>query len=143
MNKILILIIAVATITSCSKNDDDDSTMNEIVGEWKLTKAEFYGKNSSGNIELFSIDYSNENITYNFNLNNELIVSGGENVGYNNGEYDYVFEEDYLSGFPSEGETKMLLVKINTAKWTYDFTNGTMKLGRSYLDGSDLYFERK
>lgn len=131
----------IASLTSCS--NDDVLMTDPIIGEWNLTSVEYYGENSDGMIELFSIDYSDENIVYNFNSNSQLIVSGEDHIGFENGAYTYIFEEDYLSGFPNEGETKMLLVKVNGFKWTYEFTNGTMQLGNSYVDGPNLYFERK
>lgn len=130
--------MTIATLSSCSK--DDDSSNNQIVGEWKLTKSEVYGINSNQEYELFSTDHSSENIIYNFQSNGTLMVSGGENTGYPNGEYEYFFGEDYLGG---SNDPKVLLVKINNSKWTYNLTNGEMKLGQSYVDGVDLIFERK
>ena len=140
MKKLFILIISIATFSSCS---NDDTSTNEIVGEWQLIKAETYGVNSNGDMELFTTDYSQDNIIYNFSSSNELSVSGGDDFNYPDGTYDYIFGEDYLSGAPSEGESKTLLVKIYDSKWTYELENGIMILGRSYVDGSNLYFRRK
>ena len=140
MKKLFILLMSIAIFSSCS---NDDGSTNEIVGEWQLIKVETYGVNSNGDMELFSVDCSQENIIYNFHSNNELLISGGDNLGYANGTYDYIFEEDYLSGFPSENESKTLLVKINGSKWTYELENGIMILGQMYVDGSNLYFKRK
>jgi hypothetical protein len=136
MKKNLILILAIINLSSCSKDDQPSTT--PIVGEWQLMEARIL--NSSGHP---SIDYSNENIIYSFQSNGKLLVTGSQNIGYPNGEYQYLFGEDYLSGAPSPEESKMLLVKIDNLKWTYNLTNGKMILGRSYVDGSDLYFERK
>lgn len=137
MKKILFLIMIIVAISSCSKGDDSSS--NQIIGEWKLIEAKFYGL-EGGNSSESSIDYSNENIIYDFQSNGTLTVSGGENVGYSNGEYEYFFGEDHLGGM---NDPEILLVKINESKWTYDLTNGKMTLGQSYVDGSDLVFERK
>ena len=136
MKKFLILILTITTLSSCSK--DDDNSTNQIVGEWKLIKAQFYG---FGGQE--SIDYLDEEIIYYFQSNGILIVDGGQNAGYPNGEYEYSFGEDYISGAPTENETKILLVKINNSKWTYNMINGEMKLGQSYVDGPDLIFIKK
>ena len=52
----------------------------------------------------------------------------------------FFFGEDHLGG---SSDPKVLLVKINSTKWTYDLTNGIMILGLSYVDGPNLIFERK
>ena len=137
MKKILILIVAIVTMSSCS-NDDDFST-KQIVAEWKLMEAKFYGL-QGGNSSEGSIDYSDKNIIYNFHSDGTLTVSGGENAGYSNGEYEYFFGEDHLGGI---NDPKTLLVKINESKWSYDLRNGKMTLGKSHVDGPNLVFERK
>jgi hypothetical protein len=142
MKNILILMMAIVVLSSCSKDNDDDAT-NQIVGKWKLVKIEYYKRDANTNGSLQSTDYSVKNIIYDFRLNNKLIISGEDNMDSENRVSDYVFEKDYLSGFPSEGESKMFLVKIDGSKWTYSLTNGIMKLGQSYIDGSDLYFEKE
>jgi hypothetical protein len=136
MKKNLILILAIITLSSCSK--DDNPSTKQIVGEWKLMEARILNFSTNP-----TIDYSNENIIYNFQSNGKLLVTGSQNIGDPNGEYEYLFGNDYLSGAPSSGESKILLVKINNSKWTYNLTNGKMILGQSYVDGPDLYFERK
>jgi len=138
MKKIVILILTIATFSSCS--NDDDSLSNQITAEWKLIEAKFYVP-EGGNPSEGSIDYSNENIIYDFQSNGTLTVSGGDNAGYYNGNYEYFFGEDYLGG--GTNEPKILLVTIDQSKWTYDLTNGKMTLGLSHVDGPDLVFERK
>ncbi len=129
--------MTIAVISSCS--NDDDSSNNQIIGEWKLIEAKFYGL-EGGNSSEGSIDYSDKNIIYNFQLNGTLTVSGEENAGYPDGTYEYFFGEDHLGGM---NDPEILLVKINESKWTYDLTNGKMTLGQSYVDGPDLILERK
>jgi len=135
MKKIIILIISIGIFSSCS-NDDDNSMNNEIIGEWKLMEAQIFNFGGQS-----STDYSNENIIYNFQSSGILKVTGGQNAGYPEGEYEYFFGEDYLGGGTTD--PKVLLVKINDSKWTYNLTNGKMKLGKSYVDGPDLILERK
>ena len=134
MKKILIIILGIAFLSSCSNNDDTQN--NQIIGEWKLIEAQIFGFGGQS-----STDYSNENIIYYFQSNGILKVTGGQNVGYPSGEYDYFFGEDYLGGGTTD--PKILLVKINESKWTYNLTNGKMTIGKSYVDGTDLIFERK
>lgn len=134
MKRILILIIAITTLLSCSK--DDDSTTDQIVGEWRLLRTTccfFEGGKTT--------DYSDENIIYNFKSNGILIVTGGQNVEYPIGEYKYFFGKDNLGG--DTNEPKTLLVKIDNNKWTYNLIEGIMTLGMSYVDGPNLQFERK
>ena len=134
MKKNLILILVIIILSSCSK--DDKSSSIPIVGEWKLMETRIL--DFSGNP---TIDYSSENIIYSFQSNGKLLVTGSQNIGYPNGEYEYLFGEDYLSGAPSSEESKIFLVKIDNLKWIYNLSNGKMILGQSYVDGPDLYFE--
>lgn len=137
MKKIIFLITTIVVLTSCSNNDD---ISNQITGKWRLVEAKFYGL-ESGNSSESSIDYSKDNIIYSFQASGNLVVFGnGENAGYPNSEYEYFFGKDHLSG---GNDPEILLVKINKSKWTYDLTNGKMTLGKSYVDGPDLVFERK
>lgn len=135
MKKITPLILIGILVFSCS---NDDGITAQIVGSWKLTEARFYGL-QGGDSSEGSINYTNENIIYNFQTNGILIVSGGDNAGHKNGEYEYFFGEDHLG---SSNDPKSLLVNINNSKWTYNLTNGKMTLGKSYVDGPDLVFDK-
>jgi len=136
MKNLIFLVFLTATLLACS--DDDHNDNGPILGEWKLMEATFYTIENDAFTES-SIDYSNENIIYNFQSNGILEVSGGQNVGYDDGEYDYFFDEDYLG---SSNNPKVLLVKIDNSKWTYDLTNNLMTLSQSYVDGPTLIFEK-
>lgn len=133
--------MTIVLLSSCT--NDDETPTNQILDKWKLVKVESYKLNPNNNTSLQTIDYSDKNITYDFRSNNKLIITSDQNIDNKNRESDYIFEKDYLSGYPSEGESKILLVKIDGSKWTYSLTNGIMMLGQSYVDGADLYFERK
>jgi len=82
-------------------------------------------------------------VIYNFQKNNLLKVSGGENFGYSNGEYPYEFKKDYLSGFPSPEDTKINLVIINDSKWVFNFSGSQITLSKAYVDGPTLILEKK
>jgi len=134
MKRILLFLMIILTL-GCSKNDD--STLdNEIIGNWKLMRAEFYGFEGEN-----LINYSNKDITYSFKSNGTLKVIGEENAGYPSGEYKYFFGKDYLGG--NTNDPKILLVKINTSKWIYNFKDGEMILGQSYVDGPNLVFKKE
>ncbi|RUA12898.1 MAG: hypothetical protein DSY82_00055 [Flavobacteriia bacterium] len=134
MKKILIIILGIAFLSGCS--NDDDALNDQIIGKWKLIEVEFYGFGGQG-----STDYSHENIIYDFQPNGILKVTGGQNEGYSSGEYNYFFGLDYLGGGMTD--PKVLLVRIEDSKWTYNLNKGIMRLGQSYLDGPVLIFERK
>lgn len=139
MKTTLMLLITLLLVTlGCTKQETETKEQQALNGTWKLIEARIINFSTNP-----TIDYSNKNIVYNFQANGILLVTGGDNAGYPNGEYEYVFGKDYLGGAPSPGEEKILLVKINDSKWTYDLTNRKMTLGKSYVDGADLIFERK
>jgi len=136
MKKITTLLAMILLFINCSKNDEE--TSNPVIGEWKLIKVE---QNDGANNILIT-DYISQNIIYKFETNSNLNININ-NVAYNSGNYNYEYKNDFLSGLPSSGETKILLVVINNQKWTYELINGKMKLGQSYVDGPDLYLEKK
>lgn len=131
MKRILLLLFNVFLISSCLKEVD---ISNQIIGNWKLTEVKSYGFGGES-----TIDYSDKNIIYNFKANGILVVSGGDNAGFMNGEYEYFFGEDHLG---SNTDPKVLLVKINNLKWAYHLTNKKMTLSQAYVDGASLIFER-
>lgn len=132
MKKIILLSIIGLFIFGCSDNEIDS---NQVIGKWKLMKAEF-NFSSKGKT---TIDFSSKSITYNFKPNEKLTISGKGNSIHNEGEYDYFFGEDYLS---TKTDPKVLLVKIKDTKWTYTPKGENMILGRSYIDGPNLIFKK-
>ncbi|MTH15494.1 hypothetical protein [Flavobacterium sp. LC2016-01] len=139
MKKILPIIFILLAFSSCS---DDDDNHNPVIGNWKLVRAQTLQFGTASNpIPHESItDYSEKNIIYTFDAGSNLTISeDGKKEQY---KYEYKF--DYLSGSPSANETKTQLVIIDGSKWTYRVSNqGEMILGKSYVDGSDLYFVRQ
>lgn len=136
MKKIVIIILAIMSISSCSS--DTNSSNTEIVGQWQLKQINYYGL-EGGNSSQSTVDYSDQNIIYNFKVNGVVTISG-ENPGIIEGDYDYSYGEDYLGG---STDPKILLVKIDNIKYTYSLKNGEMTLGKSYVDGPDFVFVKK
>jgi len=134
MKRILIILLTITSLASCSKSDDSVKN-DQIFGEWKLNRADLHGFQGTK-----TFDYSNDNIIYNFRSNGILKVTGGENLGYPSGEYNYYFGKDYL-GDDTNG-SKTLLVNIESSKWIYNFIDGEMVLVQSYNDGPNLIFKR-
>lgn len=142
MKGFIFLITILITLCSCERNDIEINN-SSIIGEWKLVQREQYGINSEGHYELFTTDYRSENVIYNFQKNNLLKISGGEKIGYSNGEFPYEFKKDYLSGFPSAEETKINLVVLHGSKWAFNSSGSQITLDNSHVDGAKLTFEKK
>lgn len=134
--KNLFVILFMFTVFSACSNDDNlkSCETGKIVGKWKLIKVEYPFPPSTHQYD--------KSIIYNFRVDGKLIVTGGENAGYSNGEYNYIFKKDYFSEFPPEEGPKVWFVEINGSKWTYKCEDGLMVLGQSYVDGPDLFFQR-
>jgi hypothetical protein len=141
MKRFIFLFSIIITICSCERNEIEINN-TRIIGEWKLVQIDQYVMNPSG-AKLSTIDYSSKNVIYNFQKNNLLNVSGGENFGYSNGEYPYEFKKDYLSGFPSPEDNKINLVIINDSKWVFNFSGSQITLSKAYVDGPTLILEKK
>jgi hypothetical protein len=133
MKKIILLILTVGILSSCS-NYDDNLNNDANIGEWKLIEGRI---NFSPSPEP-PIDYSKENIIYNFQANGILLVSGGDNIGIPNGEYEYVFGEDYLGG-----QEKIPIIEIEGSKWVHTMENEQMTLTTNFMDGPTLLFEKE
>lgn len=80
---------------------------------------------------------------YSFQTNNLLKISGGENIGYSNGEFSYEFKKGYLSDFPMGEDSKLDLVIMHSTKWVFNYSKSQMTLNNSYIDGPTLTFEKK
>lgn len=142
MKKNFFIWLLLVIVSSCSnddnnsQNDDGNAVDDLLIGEWKLMAATQFGQTET------ITDYSNENITYTFKEDGIVSVEGGTNLGYEIGDYTYIFEEDFVSGAPEPNEPKILLIKIEGTKWIFSETDDGMTMGTSYLDGTDLIFER-
>ncbi|WP_431242402.1 hypothetical protein ACQ9BO_21500 [Flavobacterium sp. P21] len=138
MKKILPIIFILLAFTSCS---DDDDNGNPMIGSWKLVKTRNYVFATADDPNKETItDYSDKNIVYTFDgMSNLTISMDGQKE-----EHQYEYKLDYLSGGPSVGESKIQLVIIDGSKWTYSASSqGEMILGKSYVDGSDLFFVKQ
>jgi hypothetical protein len=130
--KRLFLLIAISLIVfGCS----DDNKTNQIVGQWKLIFRHSNPRSS------YVSDESAKNIVYDFKSNGVLIVTGNQSAPHTDGQHNYFFGEDILGGLPSD--PRILLVKIDGGKWTYNLSGGQMVLSQGYLDGETITFVRK
>lgn len=131
--------ILVQDYTDCIEGELDIITnSDQILGEWKLTRSRVLW------VDYRNWDFSNENIIYNFKPDGILVVTENGGIGgFEKGEYSYEFKKDYLSNSAYSNEPMVWLVKISNSKWTYKSQNDLMVIGQSYVDGTDLCFERK
>lgn len=128
-NLFFVAILFILTIGYYGCSDDYEST--NVVGKWKLEKAEtvFY------NPQLYN--YSQNNIIYEFKSNGILIISSDidDYIGDMPGEYTY----DSVSA-KNENEPNTLI--FNDSSWWYSISEKEMILDNSPLDGPILYFVR-
>lgn len=117
-------------VTAKEGADDD------IIGKWKLVKAETIKLAYGISIE----DYSCNNIIYHFQEDDSLVISGiSEGMpGHENGEYSFEFNDAKLY----EGIEEEYTVKIEDMSIACSIQDNHMVLNNSFLDGDILYFVR-
>lgn len=130
-----IIILFSTLFFGCTNNDDE---VLPIIGQWKLTLIE---QNNIGGVGL-NIDYSADNMIYNFG-NNGVVTVSTDNAIHTAGTHTYLYEFNYLSGIPSPGETQIYVVQIDNTRWIYNLNENILKLDNSYVDGPKMYFTRQ
>jgi len=115
---------------SCNKTEMSGGNSSDIIGEWKLVKViiPFTGE---------TYDYSQFNISYNFNKNAVLSVSGKTDHiqwygGHETGEYSYSIIKDE-SGF---------ILKINNRSYGCHISSKKLEISDAPLDGFIYYLEK-
>lgn len=147
--KNLFIFFLLLIVTACSRSEnivedtpdkptptETPGTIDNISGEWRLVKVETFNGH---------IDFSNENIIYNFQQNDVLKVNGAINPSLQNGEYNYEYKIDYLNASPTSTDPKIPIVKISNLIYAvvYYPTSGTLVLDRSYVDSGTYFLKRK
>ena len=135
MKNVLYFLIVGFLLLSCNRNDE--TQVNKVAGEWKLIQSKTYVQNSNGQYELQTTDYSSQNIIYNFQMNNQLKITGSQNDGV----LPYEFKNDYLGGNADGG--KIDLVQIQSTKYVFTLNGNQLSLDNKYVDGSELIFQKK
>ena len=72
MKKIILLLITIVSLSSCSSNDDDNPSLNTIIGNWQLKSVTENGEESSNdcsrkNTVTFLENGNGSNISYDEN----------------------------------------------------------------------------
>ena len=143
-NFMLIFLLMVSISCSRTENVEEEiikppektEIIENIQGSWHLVKVESY---------LKIYDFSADNIIYNFQENNVLTVSGAKPPSFENGNYNYEYKMDYLSGYPSPTEPKLYMFKTLGLKYPvlYYPASSTLVLDGSYIDGPKYIFRKK
>lgn len=143
MKSLFFLIISSLCIVACQKPAGSGVDI-KVAGKWKLTNVKYYYTvNPNGEPGPFSIDYSTENILFDFRKNKTFQVSGNVDdvAGFPDGIYPYEFAHDYL-GMAEPGAEKIDLVIIQQTKWVFNRLGSQMSLSTSYFDGPELIFSK-
>lgn len=136
MKKYILFLCTLSLFSNCSKEDTVPMD-TQIIGAWKLVSAKIIVVNSS-----YTVDYSDQNIIYDFQPDGILFVSEDNEV-HEHGTHEYIFEEGYLGSSSNSSGNTIPFVTINMyRKYFYQRIDGKMILRNSYLDGPDLTFER-
>ncbi len=111
-----------------------DGSLDDVTGKWKLVRVKNFNMENGQHREL---DYSCENIVYEFNEEDTVEIIGGEFEFVSDpGIYDY---DLVLS--PFNGLTGFTM-KIGFRTWACFIESGKMTLDASGLDGEILEFVR-
>ncbi|MDR2125523.1 MAG: hypothetical protein LBP63_01665 [Prevotellaceae bacterium] len=96
MKKIILqttaILLILAGVIACGKeNTDENPYRKNIIGKWKLIKMISRDVNYDGIFD--TVDYSNENIIYEFRANNKLIINGYIENDFSSGEHYYSYQQ--------------------------------------------------
>ena len=86
--------IIIAFVTSCLffTSCDKEHSKKDIIGEWKLTKISVVDTTIlDGYYQQFDVDYSDNNIVYNFQKNKKLIITSSTLGEMQNKKYSYKY----------------------------------------------------
>jgi hypothetical protein len=82
------IMLLLAGVVSCEKENGQENLYREnIIGKWKLMY--FLSRNSDDFLQFDTINYSHENIIYDFRSNNKLIITGYVEDDFAEGEHTY------------------------------------------------------
>ena len=129
-----LLLIFSGIFSSCTKEENEDTS--SISGQWKLLEVYYW------DWEPISIDYSQNDIIYDFKENNVLAVSGKmDNIndyrGHKKGNYSYK-----LLPIPPSGPTGPdYCPQMKIGNTTHGFSFGWVFY--DYYEGSAMHLETK
>lgn len=147
---IILSLIIMLSFFSCKKDELDINDLqcpvtaiqgekNDIIGKWKLVKQ----KNAWG---LPTIDYSCQNIIYEFKSDGNLLVTSGD--GKNDlsiplGSHEFELISTPLPNDPlKEVQSLSIIGDSMSSSWPCEISANEMTLSQAWLDGPNLTFYR-
>ena len=131
MKNLFLITACVAWFAAgISCNNSDITEKENIIGKWKLVKVVIPFINETS-------DYSQYEITYEFNKNGTLDVSGKNDHiegyrGHEAGEYSYSIKKDEI-GFR---------LTIDNLIYGYSISSEKLEISNAHLDGCIYYFSK-
>ncbi|MDR2127063.1 MAG: hypothetical protein LBP63_09575, partial [Prevotellaceae bacterium] len=87
------ILLILAGVVACGKEKEDENPYRKnIIGKWKLIKITSRDANVYDGI-VDTVDYSNENIIYEFCADNKLIINGYVENDFSSGEHYYSYQQ--------------------------------------------------
>ena len=92
LNLAAILLILAGVLVSCGKGEENSENpyRDNIIGKWKLM---YFLSREEADWIFDTVDYSNENIIYEFRSNNKLIITGYVENDFSQGEHYYSYQQ--------------------------------------------------
>jgi hypothetical protein len=88
--KIAAILLVLAGMIACGKEEEDNIYRKNIIGKWKLMKIM---SREESDWMFDTVDYSNENIIYEFRNNNKLVINGYVENDFSPGEHYYSYQQ--------------------------------------------------
>lgn len=138
------MIVFLVGALGCGKNDDLDNAQrckvegkigadDDIFGQWKLIKGQTFFYESK------TIDYSCNNIIYEFREDETLIISSDTETVIDLGPGLYSYQLHYE---PLEASDEEFTLQIDGLIMGIEISTDAMIVNHSYFDGPILYFVR-
>lgn len=125
----LILVLLAVVFIACNNN----SPTLEVQGKWKLIKVE-------NEFSQQSIDFSSQNIIFNFGSSVVTISGNNSNAFYmDNGSYPYSLQMQNSLSTTFQSMT----LTLNGTQYLYKKTDNEMTLDNGYVDGDKLTFSKQ
>jgi len=138
------VVVFLICASACSKNNELEDGLkcqveakngqdDDIIGEWKLVKGQTVFHDPR------TIDFSCDNVTYTFQEDGTLEVSGSAEtvIGLGAGKYSFQLHRE-----PLESSDEEFTLQIDELVMGSEISADAMIINHSYLDGPILYFVR-
>jgi hypothetical protein len=89
--KLTAMLLLLAGSVSCGKNEDENPYRENIIGKWKLV--EIITVIGYGNENADTVDYSNDNIIYDFQNDSVLLITGYVRNDLSEGMHTYNYTQ--------------------------------------------------